>query len=59
MKIFAAIDLETTGLNPASSEVLEIAIVPLNPDFTISTDIPEFSCRVRAEHPECNNVINV
>ena len=52
MKIFAAIDLETTGLNPASNEVLEIAIVPLNPDFTISTDIPEFSCRVRAEHPE-------
>ena len=53
MKIFAAIDLETTGLNPASNEVLDIAIVPLNPDFTISTDIPEFSCRVRAEHPEC------
>jgi len=52
MKIFAAIDLETTGLSPLSNEVLEIAIVPLNPDFTISTNIPEFSCRVRAEHPE-------
>ena len=52
MNIFAAIDLETTGLDPATNEVLEIAIVPLNPDFTISTDIPEFSCRIRAEHPE-------
>ena len=52
MNIFAAIDLETTGLDPNNCEVLEIAIVPLNPDFTISTDIPEFSCRIRAEHPE-------
>ena len=53
MNIFAAIDLETTGLDPAHSEVIDIAIVPLNPNFTISTDIPEFSCRIRAEHPEC------
>ena len=52
MNIFAAIDLETTGLDPNNCEVLEIAIVPLNPDFTISSDIPEFSCRIRAEHPE-------
>ena len=52
MNIFAAIDLETTGLDPNNCEVLEIAIVPLNPDFTISTDIPEFSSRIRAEHPE-------
>ena len=52
MNIFAAIDLETTGLDPNNCEVLEIAIVPLNSDFTISTDIPEFSCRIRAEHPE-------
>ncbi len=52
MNIFAAIDLETTGLEPGWHEVLEIAIVPLNPNFTISTEIPEFSCRIRAEHPE-------
>ena len=52
MTIFAAIDLETTGLAPAWHEVLEIAIVPLNPDFTVSTVIPEFTCRIRAEHPE-------
>ena len=52
MNIIAALDLETTGLNPASCEVLEIALVPLNLDFTISTTIPEFFCRIRAEHPE-------
>ena len=52
MNIFAAIDLETTGLAPAWHEVLEIAIVPLNPDFTVSTVVPEFACRIRAEHPE-------
>jgi len=52
MNIFAAIDLETTGLVPAWNEVLEVAIVPLNADFTIANGIPEFSCRIRAEHPE-------
>jgi len=52
MNIFAAIDLETTGLDPAHCEVIDIAIVPLNADFTISTEIPEFACRIRAEHPE-------
>lgn len=52
MNIFAAIDLETTGLDPARGEVLEIAVVPLNGDFTVSADIPEFASRIRAEHPE-------
>jgi len=52
MKIFAAIDLETTGLNAARHEILDIAIVPLNADFTVSAAIPEFTARVKAEHPE-------
>ena len=52
MNIFAAVDLETSGLEPGWHEVLEIAIVPLNSNFTISTEFPEFSCRIRAEHPE-------
>ncbi len=52
MNIFAAIDLETTGLAPGWNDVLEIAVVPLTPDFTIDRCIPEFSCRVRAEHPD-------
>jgi DNA polymerase III epsilon subunit-like protein len=52
MNIFAAIDLETTGLDPAHCEVLEIAIVPLNEDFTVSSVIPEFTARIKAKHPE-------
>lgn len=52
MNIFAAIDLETTGLDPAHCEVLELAIVPLNEDFTVSSDIPEFTARIKAKHPE-------
>lgn len=51
MNIFAALDLETTGLDPARGEVLELAIVPLNEDFTVSSDIPEFTARIKAKHP--------
>ena len=52
MNIIAAIDLETSSLDPARGEVLEIAIVPLNEDFTVSTVVPEFAARIRAKHPE-------
>ena len=52
MNIFAAIDLETTGLAPGWNDVLEVAVVPLTLDFTIDKCIPEFSCRIRAEHPD-------
>lgn len=52
MKIFAGLDLETSGLDETRAEILEIAIVPLNADFTVSSEIPEFTARVRAEHPE-------
>ena len=52
MNVFAAIDLETTGLDPAHCEVLELAIVPLNEDFTVSNVIPEFTARIKAKHPE-------
>ena len=51
MDIFAAIDLETTGLDFERCEVIELAIVPLNPDFTVSA-IPEFTAHIKAEHPE-------
>ena len=54
--IFAAIDIETTGLDVEQHEILDIAIVPLNEDFTISVTMPEFTARVRAEHPETATV---
>ena len=50
-KILAAFDLETSGLDPAVHDIIEIAIVPLNPDFKRS-DLPEFTARIKAVHPE-------
>ncbi len=50
--IFAAIDLETSGLDVSCCEILDMAIVPLEKDFTISRTIPEFIARIKAEHPE-------
>lgn len=52
MEIFAAIDIETTGLDVEQCEILDIAIVPLTQNFTIDTAMPEFTARIRAEHPD-------
>ena len=52
MDIVAAIDLETTGLDVDRCEIIDMAVVPLNADFTVSTEIPEFTSRIKAEHPE-------
>jgi len=52
MEFFAAIDIETTGLDFGKCEMIELAIVPLEKDFSISTAIPEFTARIKAEHPE-------
>lgn len=51
LKILAAFDLETTGLDPVVHDIIEIAIVPLNSDFT-RAELPEFTARVKAIHPE-------
>lgn len=50
-KILAAVDLETTGLDPIVHDIIELAIVPLNPDFSRS-ELPEFVARIKAVHPE-------
>ena len=52
MEIFAAIDIETTGLDVERHEIIDIALAPLRPDFTIATEMPEFTVRIRAKHPE-------
>ena len=49
--IFAAIDIETTGLDVEKHEIIDFAIVPLNDDFKVSA-LPEFSIRIKADHPE-------
>ena len=49
--ILAAIDIETTGLDVGKHEIIDFAIVPLDDDFKVST-LPEFSIRIKADHPE-------
>ena len=43
--IFAAMDIETTGLDVGKHEIIDFAIVPLDDDFKVST-LPEFSIRI-------------
>lgn len=52
MQIMAAIDLETTRLDATRCEIIDMAVVPLNENSTVSTEIPEFTSRIKAEHPE-------
>ena len=54
--ILAAIDIETTGLDVGKHEIIDFAIVPLDDDFKVST-LPEFSIRIRADHPENADVL--
>jgi DNA polymerase III epsilon subunit-like protein len=48
--IFAAIDLETTGVKPGYSEIIQIAIVPLDNNFKPVGD--HFYTNIRPDHPE-------
>ena len=50
--ITAAFDIETSGLDVKKSDILEIAIVPLNKNYEPDSNIPEFSARIKAENPE-------
>ena len=49
--ILAAIDIETTGLDVGKHEIIDFAVVPLNDNFKVSA-LPEFTIRIRADHPE-------
>ncbi len=51
MIIFAAIDVETTGLDVVRHEMIDFAVVPLDENFNLS-EIPEFNIRIKAEHVE-------
>lgn len=49
--IFAAVDIETTGLDVERHEIIDFAVVPLDEDFNFS-ETPVFNIRIKAEHPE-------
>ena len=54
--ILAAIDIETTGLDVEKHEIIDFAVVPLNDNFKVSA-LPEFTIRIRADHPENADVL--
>lgn len=49
--IIAAIDIETTGLDPLYHDIIEIAIQPLDAAFGIMESILPFVARIRARKP--------
>ena len=51
-EIIAAIDLETTGLDPHYHDIIELAIQPLDETFKPLADIPAFVARIRARRPQ-------
>ena len=51
-EIVAAIDIETTGLDPRHHDIIEIAIQPLNESFEPSGEIPAFVARIKARRPQ-------
>lgn len=50
-EINAAIDIETTGLDPKVHDIIDIAVVPLDEQMRRLADIPEFCARLRASRP--------
>jgi DNA polymerase III epsilon subunit-like protein len=50
--LLAAIDFETTGRRPGYSEIIQIAILPLNEHLQPNLNIPPFYHNIRPEYPE-------
>ncbi len=51
LRILAAFDVETTGLDPSVHNIIELALAPLTPAFSRS-ELPEFNARIKAVHPD-------
>lgn len=50
--LLCAIDTETTGLDPAKHEIIEVAIIPLNCDLTAHPKLVPFHMKLRPTRPE-------
>lgn len=50
--ILCAIDTETTGLNPFTAEIWQIAVVPLDADYEPRKDIWPFYQEIKIQYPQ-------
>jgi len=50
--LLAAIDFETTGRRPGYHEIIQIAILPLDHELQVNTDVPTFYLNIRPDYPE-------
>lgn len=48
----AVIDVETTGLQAGYHEIIQIAIVMLDSNFDVRTDVMPFQLKLKPDHPE-------
>lgn len=57
----AAIDFETTGLDPSTNEIIQVAVVPLDSDLEPHPDIRPFYTNVCPDNPEiiCDRAMRV
>ncbi|MEN6367679.1 MAG: 3'-5' exonuclease [Thermoguttaceae bacterium] len=50
--VLAAVDLETTGVQPGYHEIIQIAVVVLDSDFKPHAGVRPFYTLIKPEHPE-------
>jgi DNA polymerase III epsilon subunit-like protein len=50
--IICAVDTETTGLDPEFSEVIQVAIIPLTPQYRPNTDIQPLNLYIKPYYPD-------
>jgi DNA polymerase III epsilon subunit-like protein len=50
--LLCAIDTETSGLTPGKNDIIQIAIIPLQPDYSLSKIFKPFSTLIKPKRPE-------
>ncbi len=50
--LMCAIDIETSGLRPLYHDILQLAIVPVAPNYTPSKQFPYLHLKIKPAHPD-------